>query len=155
LCWVSRRISLKAQTDADTPALSAFLTTPNHHLHTHTQRLSRHRSSPTPSHSTKSPFAPTTHTMADHEQPYDPYIPSGGAQSQNGNMRTAALQAVRYLARMQKSAECVCDKRSVEKQPKCSGCGRRARVEDSKTRRQHYGEDRALCTSSGHSPHLV
>jgi len=40
--------------------------------------------------------------MADREQPYDPYIPSGGAgpgaQGQNGNMRTAALQAVRYLA---------------------------------------------------------
>ena len=39
--------------------------------------------------------------MADREQPYDPYIPSGGAgqqgaQGQNGNMRTAALQAVRY-----------------------------------------------------------
>jgi vesicle-associated membrane protein 4 len=38
--------------------------------------------------------------MADREQPYDPYIPSGGAgqqgaQGQNGNMRTAALQAVR------------------------------------------------------------
>ncbi|KAJ4317526.1 Vesicle membrane receptor protein (v-SNARE) [Neodidymelliopsis sp. IMI 364377] len=36
--------------------------------------------------------------MADREQPYDPYIPSGaagqqGAQGQNGNMRTAALQA--------------------------------------------------------------
>lgn len=40
-------------------------------------------------------------TMADREQPYDPYIPSGGAGGQqaaggqNGNMRTAALQAVR------------------------------------------------------------
>lgn len=38
--------------------------------------------------------------MADREQPYDPYIPSGGAGQQgaggqNGNMRTAALQAVR------------------------------------------------------------
>ena len=37
--------------------------------------------------------------MADREQPYDPYIPSGGAQpaaaTQNGgNQRTAALQAV-------------------------------------------------------------
>ena len=35
--------------------------------------------------------------MADREQPYDPYIPSGGqsAQGQNGgNQRTAALQAV-------------------------------------------------------------
>lgn len=38
--------------------------------------------------------------MADREQPYDPYIPSGGAQpqaggaGQNGNHRTAALQAV-------------------------------------------------------------
>lgn len=34
--------------------------------------------------------------MADREQPYDPYIPSGagnGAQ-QGGNSRTAALQAV-------------------------------------------------------------
>jgi len=37
--------------------------------------------------------------MADREQPYDPYIPSGGAQpqaggaGQNGNHRTAALQA--------------------------------------------------------------
>jgi len=36
--------------------------------------------------------------MADREQPYDPYIPSGGAQpataTQNGgNQRTAALQA--------------------------------------------------------------
>ncbi|KAG9205272.1 SNAP receptor, synaptobrevin [Epicoccum nigrum] len=37
--------------------------------------------------------------MADREQPYDPYIPSGGAGGQqaaggqNGNMRTAALQA--------------------------------------------------------------
>ena len=29
------------------------------------------------------------------EQPYDPYIPSGGHQSQaGGNQRTAALQAV-------------------------------------------------------------
>jgi hypothetical protein len=46
--------------------------------------------------------------MADREQPYDPYIPSGGAaqgaQGQNGNMRTAALQAVRYLAHTQKNA---------------------------------------------------
>jgi vesicle-associated membrane protein 4 len=37
--------------------------------------------------------------MAQNEQPYDPYIPSGsqGAQTgngQNGNQRTAALQAV-------------------------------------------------------------
>lgn len=33
--------------------------------------------------------------MADREQPYDPYIPSGGNASQNnGNQRTAALQAV-------------------------------------------------------------
>lgn len=38
--------------------------------------------------------------MADREQPYDPYIPAGngnaqqGAQGQNGNVRTAALQAV-------------------------------------------------------------
>jgi len=37
--------------------------------------------------------------MADREQPYDPYIPAGGAgaqqgaQGQNGNHRTAALQA--------------------------------------------------------------
>lgn len=36
--------------------------------------------------------------MADREQPYDPYIPSGGqggAQPPAGNQRTAALQAVR------------------------------------------------------------
>jgi hypothetical protein len=39
--------------------------------------------------------------MADREQPYDPYIPAAGgapnagAQGQNGNHRTAALQAVR------------------------------------------------------------
>lgn len=33
--------------------------------------------------------------MADREQPYDPYIPSGGNQPRdNGNQRTAALQAV-------------------------------------------------------------
>jgi hypothetical protein len=38
--------------------------------------------------------------MADREQPYDPYIPAAGAgaqqgaQGQNGNHRTAALQAV-------------------------------------------------------------
>jgi len=37
--------------------------------------------------------------MADREQPYDPYIPSGGqggapAQHNGGNQRTAALQAV-------------------------------------------------------------
>jgi vesicle-associated membrane protein 4 len=34
--------------------------------------------------------------MADHNQPYDPYIPSGGnagAAAQGGNSRTAALQA--------------------------------------------------------------
>jgi len=33
--------------------------------------------------------------MADREQPYDPYIPSGGGASggQGGNSRTAALQA--------------------------------------------------------------
>ncbi|KAF4304190.1 putative synaptobrevin protein [Botryosphaeria dothidea] len=32
--------------------------------------------------------------MADREQPYDPYIPSGGNQPRdNGNQRTAALQA--------------------------------------------------------------
>jgi len=36
--------------------------------------------------------------MADREQPYDPYIPSGGAQGgagaqAGGNQRTAALQA--------------------------------------------------------------
>lgn len=37
--------------------------------------------------------------MSNHEQPYDPYIPAGGTggqqgQGQNGNHRTAALQAV-------------------------------------------------------------
>jgi vesicle-associated membrane protein 4 len=38
--------------------------------------------------------------MADREQPYDPYIPAAGAggqqgaPGQNGNHRTAALQAV-------------------------------------------------------------
>ena len=35
--------------------------------------------------------------MAEREQPYDPYIPSGGqggAQPAAGNQRTAALQAV-------------------------------------------------------------
>lgn len=33
--------------------------------------------------------------MADREQPYDPYIPSGANGSQQGgNSRTAALQAV-------------------------------------------------------------
>ena len=43
--------------------------------------------------------------MADREQPYDPYIPSGGAQGgagaqAGGNQRTAALQAVRALFRL-------------------------------------------------------
>ena len=38
--------------------------------------------------------------MADREQPYDPYIPSGnsqpgGSSGNGGNQRTAALQAVR------------------------------------------------------------
>ena len=37
--------------------------------------------------------------MADREQPYDPYIPSGGSQGgagaqAGGNQRTAAIQAV-------------------------------------------------------------
>lgn len=35
--------------------------------------------------------------MADHNQPYDPYIPAGGnngSSGQGGNSRTAALQAV-------------------------------------------------------------
>jgi len=35
--------------------------------------------------------------MADHSQPYDPYIPAGGnngSSGQGGNSRTAALQAV-------------------------------------------------------------
>ncbi|KAJ9200938.1 hypothetical protein DTO166G4_7579 [Paecilomyces variotii] len=31
--------------------------------------------------------------MADREQPYDPYIPSGGSAPSGGNQRTAALQA--------------------------------------------------------------
>jgi hypothetical protein len=73
--------------------------------------------------------------MADREQPYDPYIPSGGAggqagQGQNGNMRTAALQAVRYLVHTQESAAHICDRCGVEKQQNCSGLGRRAGVED-------------------------
>jgi hypothetical protein len=43
--------------------------------------------------------------MADREQPYDPYIPSGGAQpgagaQAGGNQRTAALQAVRASFRL-------------------------------------------------------
>ena len=43
--------------------------------------------------------------MADREQPYDPYIPSGGAQGgagaqAGGNQRTAALQAVRASSRL-------------------------------------------------------
>jgi hypothetical protein len=42
--------------------------------------------------------------MAATEQPYDPYIPSGSngapAGGQNGNQRTAALQAVSALSRM-------------------------------------------------------
>lgn len=33
--------------------------------------------------------------MADREQPYDPYIPSGASAPSGGNQRTAALQAVR------------------------------------------------------------
>jgi hypothetical protein len=34
--------------------------------------------------------------MSNNEQPYDPYIPQGGAQNNaaGGNGRTAALQAV-------------------------------------------------------------
>ena len=44
--------------------------------------------------------------MADREQPYDPYIPAGnnpagGSTGQDGNHRTAALQAVcgfQYIA---------------------------------------------------------
>lgn len=40
--------------------------------------------------------------MAASEQPYDPYIPSGSAGApaatgQNGNQRTAALQAVSQI----------------------------------------------------------
>lgn len=38
--------------------------------------------------------------MADREQPYDPYIPSGQSGSsagRDGNQRTAALQAVRQI----------------------------------------------------------
>lgn len=42
--------------------------------------------------------------MGDREPPYDPYIPTGGAggaaggnSAQNGNQRTAALQAVSGL----------------------------------------------------------
>jgi hypothetical protein len=40
--------------------------------------------------------------MSSHNEPYDPYIPSGGAaphgsSSQPTNNRTAALQAVRFL----------------------------------------------------------
>ena len=37
--------------------------------------------------------------MADREQPYDPYVPSGqrGAGGQGGNQRTAQLQAVSAL----------------------------------------------------------
>lgn len=39
--------------------------------------------------------------MAEREQPYDPYIPSGGqgggAQPAAGNQRTAALQAVCHI----------------------------------------------------------
>lgn len=39
--------------------------------------------------------------MADREPPYDPYIPSasapaGGSSGQNGNQRTAVLQAVGF-----------------------------------------------------------
>lgn len=44
----------------------------------------------------------TEPTMADREQPYDPYIPSGGnaggASANGGNTRTAALQAVGHLS---------------------------------------------------------
>lgn len=39
--------------------------------------------------------------MADREQPYDPYVPSGqnaAAPGQNGNQRTAQLQAVSQRA---------------------------------------------------------
>lgn len=32
--------------------------------------------------------------MADREQPYDPYVPSGQGASGQGNERTAQLQAV-------------------------------------------------------------
>ena len=70
--------------------------------------------------------------MADREQPYDPYIPSGGAgqgaQGQNGNMRTAALQAVRHLAHTQKSAVRICDRCSIEKQQIYRGYGRGRRA---------------------------
>jgi len=44
--------------------------------------------------------------MADREQPYDPYIPSGGQPNQggpggqNGNHRTAALQAVSDIVKL-------------------------------------------------------
>lgn len=51
--------------------------------------------------------------MAEREQPYDPYIPSGGqggAQPAGGNQRTAALQAVRAI---QKSIQSGCDGMSL------------------------------------------
>lgn len=69
-----------------------------HHHHLHTLKPINNSVAPdqTASHTYNTPI-----TMADREQPYDPYIPSGGAGGQqaaggqNGNMRTAALQAVR------------------------------------------------------------
>jgi len=66
----------------------------HHHLHTLKPINNSVALDQTASHTYYTPI-----TMADREQPYDPYIPSGGAGGQqaaggqNGNMRTAALQA--------------------------------------------------------------
>lgn len=48
--------------------------------------------------------------MAEREQPYDPYIPTGGQEGAQpaGNQRTAALQAVCGLQRFLNWARCGC-----------------------------------------------
>ena len=60
--------------------------------------------------------------MADREQPYDPYIPSGGQQggqqtgARDGNQRTAALQAVGGLFPIEEMARRFAEAAEVESQ---------------------------------------
>lgn len=82
--------------------------TPLHHPSTsqpyHPSKVAHLDSSSTELNTSVTPFhLHRTAAMADREQPYDPYIPSGGANNanaggagQNGNHRTAALQAVGF-----------------------------------------------------------
>jgi hypothetical protein len=94
--------------------------------------------------------------MADREQPYDPYIPTAGqpgaaGQGQNGNHRTAALQAVcpAHFHRPSSAASSLAD---LQRQTACTLCAssqrRRGHILASRSPAECLRHPRRLATAA-------